>query len=75
MEEQPRRQGASLRVRGEVVGRVLKERSRRAVSRPAVVAAHAGLVRVLDELEQLLWIPVAEWPTALFLGKRITGAP
>ncbi|MFG2875449.1 ABC transporter substrate-binding protein [Streptomyces sp. NPDC048337] len=25
--------------------------------------------------EQLLWIPVAEWPTALFLGKRITGAP
>ncbi|MFD3682541.1 ABC transporter substrate-binding protein [Streptomyces sp. NPDC058613] len=25
--------------------------------------------------EQLLWIPVAEWPTAVFLGKRITGAP
>ncbi|MEU7605152.1 ABC transporter substrate-binding protein [Streptomyces sp. NPDC040724] len=25
--------------------------------------------------EQLLWIPVAEWPTALFQGKRITGAP
>lgn len=25
--------------------------------------------------EQLLWIPVAEWPTAMFLGKRITGAP
>ncbi|MFD4867884.1 ABC transporter substrate-binding protein [Streptomyces sp. NPDC058412] len=25
--------------------------------------------------EQLLWIPVAEWPTALFLGKRVTGAP
>ncbi|MFG2294496.1 ABC transporter substrate-binding protein [Streptomyces sp. NPDC048603] len=25
--------------------------------------------------EQLLWIPVAEWPTALFLNKRITGAP
>ncbi|WP_406158002.1 ABC transporter substrate-binding protein [Streptomyces sp. NBC_01005] len=23
----------------------------------------------------LLWIPVAEWPTALFLNKRITGAP
>ena len=22
-----------------------------------------------------LWIPVAEWPTALFLNKRITGAP
>lgn len=25
--------------------------------------------------EQLLWIPVAEWPTAMFLSKRITGAP
>ncbi|MER7851489.1 ABC transporter substrate-binding protein [Streptomyces bacillaris] len=25
--------------------------------------------------QQLLWIPVAEWPTALFLNKRITGAP
>lgn len=25
--------------------------------------------------EQLLWIPVAEWPTATFLSKRITGAP
>ncbi|MFE1414866.1 ABC transporter substrate-binding protein [Streptomyces sp. NPDC085524] len=25
--------------------------------------------------EQLLWIPVAEWPTALFQNKRITGAP
>lgn len=25
--------------------------------------------------EQLLWIPVAEWPTAVFLSKRITGAP
>ncbi|MFD7026754.1 ABC transporter substrate-binding protein [Streptomyces sp. NPDC059917] len=25
--------------------------------------------------DQLLWIPVAEWPTAVFLGKRITGAP
>ncbi|MFE6838364.1 ABC transporter substrate-binding protein [Streptomyces sp. NPDC057705] len=25
--------------------------------------------------EHLLWIPVAEWPTALFQGKRITGAP
>ncbi|MFJ2768812.1 ABC transporter substrate-binding protein [Streptomyces sp. NPDC087300] len=23
----------------------------------------------------LLWIPVAEWPTAVFLNKRITGAP
>lgn len=25
--------------------------------------------------EQLLWIPVAEWPTAVFLNERITGAP
>ncbi|MER5865117.1 ABC transporter substrate-binding protein [Kitasatospora sp. NPDC002040] len=25
--------------------------------------------------EQLLWVPVAEWPTAVFLNKRITGAP
>lgn len=25
--------------------------------------------------EELLWIPVAEWPTSMFLGKRITGAP
>ncbi|MFC9330702.1 ABC transporter substrate-binding protein [Kitasatospora sp. NPDC057015] len=24
---------------------------------------------------ELLWIPVAEWPTAVFLNKRITGAP
>ncbi|WP_369184811.1 ABC transporter substrate-binding protein [Streptomyces sp. Y1] len=25
--------------------------------------------------EQLLWLPVAEWPTAVFLNKRVTGAP
>lgn len=25
--------------------------------------------------EKLLWIPVAEWPTAVFLNKRLTGAP
>lgn len=25
--------------------------------------------------DQLLWIPVAEWPTSVFLNKRITGAP
>ncbi|MFE2978438.1 ABC transporter substrate-binding protein [Streptomyces sp. NPDC059258] len=25
--------------------------------------------------ESLLWIPVAEWPTSLFLNRRITGAP
>ncbi|WP_433359554.1 ABC transporter substrate-binding protein [Streptosporangium sp. CA-115845] len=27
------------------------------------------------ETDQVLWIPVAEWPTSLFLGTRITGAP
>ncbi|MFF0739288.1 ABC transporter substrate-binding protein [Streptomyces sp. NPDC004111] len=37
-------------------------------------------LRVESELQrhaatQLPWIPVAEWPTALFLNKRITGAP
>ncbi|MFF3649041.1 ABC transporter substrate-binding protein [Streptomyces sp. NPDC002181] len=25
--------------------------------------------------DEVLWIPVAEWPTAVFLNKRITGAP
>ncbi|GAA2132931.1 ABC transporter substrate-binding protein [Kitasatospora kazusensis] len=25
--------------------------------------------------DQLLWIPVANWPTSVFLNKRITGAP
>ncbi|MFE0132122.1 ABC transporter substrate-binding protein [Streptomyces sp. NPDC059037] len=32
-------------------------------------AAHRRAAR------QLPWIPVAEWPTAVFLNKRITGAP
>ncbi|MFJ3901669.1 ABC transporter substrate-binding protein [Streptomyces sp. NPDC090025] len=37
-------------------------------------------LRIASELQrmaadQLPWIPVAEWPTALFLNKRITGAP
>ncbi|MFG2334863.1 ABC transporter substrate-binding protein [Streptomyces sp. NPDC048604] len=37
-------------------------------------------LRIENELQQhaaaqLPWIPVAEWPTALFLNKRITGAP
>jgi peptide/nickel transport system substrate-binding protein len=27
------------------------------------------------EASQVLWIPAAEWPTALFMDKRITGAP
>ncbi|MEY9874532.1 peptide/nickel transport system substrate-binding protein [Streptacidiphilus sp. MAP12-33] len=26
-------------------------------------------------VQQNLWIPVADWPTAVFLNKRITGAP
>lgn len=25
--------------------------------------------------DRLLWIPVAEWPTSVFLNQRITGAP
>ncbi|WP_043464229.1 ABC transporter substrate-binding protein [Kitasatospora sp. MBT66] len=36
-------------------------------------AIEAQLQRTASE--KLLWIPVAEWPTALFLNKRITGAP
>ncbi|MBD0689486.1 ABC transporter substrate-binding protein [Streptomyces sp. CBMA123] len=36
-------------------------------------AIEAGLQQTASR--QLLWIPVAEWPTALFLGKRVTGAP
>ncbi|MFF2626855.1 ABC transporter substrate-binding protein [Kitasatospora griseola] len=36
-------------------------------------AIEAELQRTASE--QLLWIPVAEWPTALFLNRRITGAP
>ncbi|MGW6919312.1 ABC transporter substrate-binding protein [Kitasatospora sp. NPDC054939] len=36
-------------------------------------AVTAELQRIASE--QLLWIPVAEWPTAVFLNKRITGAP
>ncbi|MFF0431535.1 ABC transporter substrate-binding protein [Streptomyces sp. NPDC004327] len=35
--------------------------------------AETGLQR--HAAEQLPWIPVAEWPTALFLNKRLTGAP
>ncbi|MET9340886.1 ABC transporter substrate-binding protein [Nonomuraea sp. NPDC003804] len=40
-------------------------------------AKRAALTARLQEkvTEQVLWIPVAEWPTSLFLGKRITGAP
>lgn len=37
----------------------------------------AGIVARLQRhaAGHLLWIPVAEWPTSLFLNKRITGAP
>ncbi|MFG2917678.1 ABC transporter substrate-binding protein [Kitasatospora sp. NPDC048298] len=36
-------------------------------------AIEAKLQRTASE--KLLWIPVAEWPTAVFLNKRLTGAP
>ncbi|MFJ9694276.1 ABC transporter substrate-binding protein [Kitasatospora sp. NPDC101183] len=36
-------------------------------------AIEAELQRTASQ--QLLWLPVAEWPTALFLNRRITGAP
>ncbi|WP_045702708.1 ABC transporter substrate-binding protein [Streptomyces rubellomurinus] len=36
-------------------------------------AIEAELQRTASE--QLLWLPVAEWPTAVFLNKRVTGAP
>lgn len=26
-------------------------------------------------VDQLPWIPAAEWPNSLFLDKRVTGAP
>ncbi|GAA1960005.1 ABC transporter substrate-binding protein [Catenulispora subtropica] len=37
----------------------------------------AGISAKLQKMEsdQLLWIPVAEWPNSMFLNKRITGAP
>ncbi|GGT19367.1 ABC transporter substrate-binding protein [Nonomuraea spiralis] len=37
----------------------------------------AALTTRLRDIEvgQMLWIPVAEWPTSLYLGDRITGAP
>ncbi|MFE2292497.1 ABC transporter substrate-binding protein [Streptomyces sp. NPDC059452] len=36
-----------------------------------------GIVAKLQRhaADNLLWIPVAEWPTSVFLNKRITGAP
>ncbi|MFD0264705.1 ABC transporter substrate-binding protein [Kitasatospora indigofera] len=36
-------------------------------------AIEAQLQKIASD--ELLWIPVAEWPTAVFLNKRITGAP
>ncbi|MFB7208742.1 ABC transporter substrate-binding protein [Streptomyces sp. NPDC056255] len=33
----------------------------------------AGLQK--QAADKVLWIPVAEWPTSVFLNKRITGAP
>ncbi|WP_431901978.1 ABC transporter substrate-binding protein [Nonomuraea sp. bgisy101] len=40
-------------------------------------AKRAVLTAQLQKLEtdQALWIPVAEWPTTMFLNNRITGAP
>ncbi|WP_214318340.1 ABC transporter substrate-binding protein [Nonomuraea sediminis] len=40
-------------------------------------AKRAALTAELErkEVDQALWIPVAEWPTTMFLGNRITGAP
>ncbi len=50
------------------------------VDRATSVYAHDERLKIEAELqkraaEQLLWIPVAEWPTAVFLNKKITGAP
>jgi peptide/nickel transport system substrate-binding protein len=41
---------------------------------PAKRAVLTGQLQKMES-DQLLWLPVAEWPTALFLNKRITGAP
>jgi peptide/nickel transport system substrate-binding protein len=37
------------------------------------LAIEAELQRIA--VDQNLWIPAAEWPTAVFMNKRITGAP
>ena len=37
------------------------------------LGVEAGLQK--QAAEQVLWIPVAEWPTSVFINKRITGAP
>ncbi|MFD9125347.1 ABC transporter substrate-binding protein [Kitasatospora sp. NPDC059571] len=51
----------------------LVDRATAAYDPAARGAIEAELQRTASE--QLLWIPVAEWPTAMFLNKRITGAP
>ncbi|MFJ9428760.1 ABC transporter substrate-binding protein [Streptomyces sp. NPDC101490] len=50
------------------------------VDRATATQDRGDRLRIESELqrhaaEQLPWIPVAEWPTSLFLNKRITGAP
>ncbi|MFE2014485.1 ABC transporter substrate-binding protein [Streptomyces sp. NPDC059491] len=50
------------------------------VEQATAVYPHDQRLKIEAELqkkaaEQLLWIPVAEWPTAVFLNERITGAP
>ncbi|MFI9046877.1 ABC transporter substrate-binding protein [Streptomyces sp. NPDC053427] len=51
----------------------LVKRARAAYDPAERLATEAKLQR--KAAEQVLWIPVAEWPTAVFLNKRITGAP
>ncbi|WP_328971752.1 ABC transporter substrate-binding protein [Streptomyces sp. NBC_00239] len=51
----------------------LVDRATATYDRRARLAVEAELQK--RAAEQLLWIPVAEWPTAMFLNKRITGAP
>ncbi|MFE5795601.1 ABC transporter substrate-binding protein [Streptomyces sp. NPDC056503] len=50
------------------------------VDRAAAAYAPAERMEIEAQLnrlaaERFLWIPVAEWPTSVFLNKRITGAP
>ncbi|QKW09846.1 ABC transporter substrate-binding protein [Streptomyces sp. NA04227] len=46
----------------------------RAAQKPAQRMALAAELQQ-KAADEVLWIPVAEWPTAVFLNKRITGAP
>ncbi|MGW4880307.1 ABC transporter substrate-binding protein [Streptomyces sp. NPDC004262] len=50
------------------------------VDRATAVYPREPRMRIEAELQrqaadEVLWIPVAEWPTSVFLNKRITGAP